>query len=89
MTDITIQRGEFSAGDMADQGAKAFRAGQPAWTRCEDGLPDDDSTVLIAFDDGEVWTGYIVAGRWRYVSGELITAARVTHWMDLPEPPHA
>lgn len=59
------------------------------WIPITDRLPDDDATVLIAMDDGEVWTGYLDAGLWRYVSGEPITFARITHWMDFPEPPHA
>ena len=59
------------------------------WISTTDRLPDDDSTVLIAMDDGEVWTGYIEASQWRYVSGEPITAARITHWMEFPEPPNA
>lgn len=59
----------------------------PKWTAADERLPDDDATVLIAMDDGEVWTAYLDAGQWRYVSGEPITAARITHWMDFPEPP--
>lgn len=49
-------------------------------------LPDDEQTVLICMDDGEVWTGYMEAGEWLYVSGDPM-AATVTHWMHLPAPP--
>ena len=51
-----------------------------------DQFPDDDLTVLLALEDGEVWTGFRDAGVWRYVSADLIEA-RVTHWSEFPEPP--
>jgi len=57
-----------------------------SWVPVDAKLPDDDQTVLIAMDDGEVWTGYMDAGQWLYVSGDPM-AARVTHWMNLPEAP--
>lgn len=55
-------------------------------------LPDDDMTVLIALSDGEVWTGFMDAGDWRYVSAELVdqgSGTKVTHWAEFPEPPNA
>ncbi|MFZ4539272.1 DUF551 domain-containing protein [Propionivibrio sp.] len=59
------------------------------WIDVNQALPDDDQTVLVAMDDGEVWTGYQDAGDWRYVSADLIASAKVTHWMDFPQPPGA
>ena len=59
------------------------------WIAVTDKLPDDDATVMIAMDDGEVWTGYMEYGEWRYVSGEPVAYASITHWMDFPEPPNA
>ena len=56
------------------------------WIDATKELPDDDICVLIALDDGEVWTGFLAAEEWHYVSGDLM-AAKVTHWMHLPEPP--
>ena len=50
--------------------------------------PDDEVTVLIALDDGEVWTGYHEGEGWLYVSGDPM-ASKVTHWKHLPEPPGA
>lgn len=38
------------------------------WTKCSDHLPDDEITVLLAFDDGEVWTGFRDGDDWRYRS---------------------
>lgn len=58
------------------------------WTPTAEALPDDESTVLIATEDGEVWTGYHEADAWFYVSGDQIGMA-VTHWMEFPEPPKA
>jgi len=50
-------------------------------------LPDDGTTVLLAFNYGEVWAGYLDAGDWRYVSSDLIEYRVVTHWMHLPAHP--
>lgn len=82
----------FSGHDMADNAAKAFREGAKnslAWISTAERLPDDEQTVLIAMDDGEVWIGYLEADQWRYVSSDPITCARITHWMEFPEPPNA
>lgn len=49
-------------------------------------LPDDDQTVLVHLDDGEIWTSFRDSGDWRYVSGELIEA-EILHWAEFPEPP--
>lgn len=58
-----------------------------AWIDAAQQLPDDDQCVLIALDDGEVWTGYHDGDDgWRYVSSDPL-GGRVTHWMQLPEPP--
>ncbi len=56
------------------------------WTPTTERLPDDEQTVLIVTDDGEVWTGYHEADAWFYVSGDQV-GLTVTHWMDFPEPP--
>lgn len=49
-------------------------------------LPDDDQTVLLHLEDGEIWTGFRDSGQWRYVSGDRIEA-EVLHWAAFPEPP--
>ena len=56
------------------------------WVDAAVELPDDDMAVLVALDDGEVWTGFRDAGQWRYVSADLIEAG-VTHWAEFPAPP--
>jgi len=43
--------------------------------------------VLIAMNDDDAWTGYVLGGVWRYVDGFPIEAERVTHWMRMPTPP--
>ena len=58
------------------------------WISTTTQLPDDDLTVLIALDDGEVWTGFRDGDDWRYVSADLVMQP-VTHWMQFPEPPAA
>jgi ParB/RepB/Spo0J family partition protein len=52
-------------------------------------LPDDDITVLAALTDREVWQLYRDGFGWRAMAGDLIDAARVTHWMHMPEAPLA
>jgi Protein of unknown function (DUF551) len=56
------------------------------WIDASQDLPDEEMTVLLALEDGEVWTGFLDAGIWRYVSADTI-AAKVTHWAEFPEPP--
>lgn len=58
------------------------------WKKVSDELPDDDVTVLIALADGDVFTGFLDAGDWRYVSADLIDVP-VTHWANFPYPPAA
>ena len=74
------------------------------WTDDASGmLPDDDITVLVALDDGEVWPAYYDSSPimttkscpvdpigWRYVTGERIESSRVVYWMPMPQhPDHA
>ena len=56
------------------------------WVDASKQLPDDDMTVLIALDDGEVWTGFMDSGVWRYVSADAIEGT-VNHWAEFPAPP--
>lgn len=58
------------------------------WVDARRELPDDDMTVLLALDDGEVWTGFMDAGIWRYVSADAIEST-VTHWAEFPDPPQS
>lgn len=58
------------------------------WIDARTTLPDDDMTVHVARDDGEVWTGFRDSGIWRYVSADPI-GVEVTHWMEFPDPPEA
>lgn len=60
-----------------------------SWTPVAERLPDDEALVLIALNDDDVWTGYLVAGEWRYVDSMPITQERVTHWMPMPVGPGA
>ena len=60
---------------------------EKAWTPVAEGMPDDELLVLIAVNDDDVWTGYRLAGTWRYVDGFPIENERVTHWMPMPALP--
>lgn len=58
------------------------------WTDMPSGqLPDDDITVLVALDDGEVWPAYRSAGLWLYVTGDEIQSAEVVYWAHMPAHP--
>jgi len=61
--------------------------GSVVWHRPSAEMPDDEETVLLALDDGEVWTGYHEAGEWRYVSADLCEAT-VVWWARFPDPPN-
>jgi hypothetical protein len=56
------------------------------WRCADEDLPDDDQTVLLHLQGGEVWTGFREAGEWRFVSADLISEP-VLHWAPFPEPP--
>ncbi|MBU0592471.1 MAG: DUF551 domain-containing protein [Gammaproteobacteria bacterium] len=58
------------------------------WIPVTEKLPDDEECVLIVTEDGEVWTGFLDAEQWRYVSADPVGLA-VTHWMRFPPPPSA
>lgn len=59
------------------------------WTPAAAALPDDDTLVLIALDNSEVWPAFRDYGRWCYVSGMPVEPAHVTYWMHLPPAPGA
>jgi len=42
------------------------------WNDAEVSLPDDETTVLVALADGDVWMGFRDGDDWRDVSAELI-----------------
>ena len=56
------------------------------WIKADKLMPDTDSSVLIATEDGEVEAGYDDGQDWRYLSGGKVEVV-VTHWMPFPEAP--
>ncbi len=56
------------------------------WHRCTEQLPDDETVVLLAFDDGEVWTGFRDGDTWRFVSADPVSCDPI-YWAHFPEPP--
>jgi hypothetical protein len=60
-----------------------------AWTPVSERLPDDETLVLIALNDDDVWTGFRDAGIWRYPDAMPIAEERVTHWSPMPAGPGA
>src|SRR5437763_9104026 len=57
------------------------------WKPVAERLPDDDTLVLIALNDDDVWTGFRDGEIWRYVDSMPIAAERVTHWAHMPAHP--
>jgi len=57
------------------------------WIPVTEKLPDDDLCVLIALADGEVFAGFMDAGRWRYVVSADLVKQTVTHWAAMPAGP--
>jgi hypothetical protein len=74
--------------DLGDQADLTDRVGDATviWMDAGAELPDEDMTVLVALADGEVWTGFLEGGDWRYVSGDRIEGA-VLFWADFPLAP--
>lgn len=55
------------------------------WIDVRDHLPDDETTVLVADRNGEVWQAWHEGHAWlEMTAGRLVG---ITHWADLPEPP--
>lgn len=57
------------------------------WIPVEQSLPDDDTLVLLAHDDTEVWPGWRDGECWRHLDAMPITTERITHWAHLPVAP--
>lgn len=57
------------------------------WNSIDTTVPDDETLVLLALDDGEVWPGYRDGDTWRDSGAMPLTEPRVTHWMHLPAAP--
>ena len=68
------------------------------WRSVDEDMPDDDQTVLVHTQEGEVWSAYFDAGQWRDESGAQIKGqwlnensdqllSPIVHWMPYPKPP--
>jgi hypothetical protein len=61
------------------------------WQDARIGLPDDEQTVLLLTDDGEIWIGFHDSGcqdsQWRYTSADPVRVG-VSHWAPIPEAPY-
>jgi hypothetical protein len=56
------------------------------WRSVDAELPDDEITVLLHLQSGEIWTGFLDGDTWRFVSADSISEP-VLHWAQFPEPP--
>ena len=81
-----VTRGFYLDSESAEKRSEKVMETKTIWFDAAVQLPDDETTVLIALDDGEVWTGYVEGDQWLYVTGDPMEA-KVTHWQHLPCPP--
>jgi hypothetical protein len=49
-------------------------------------MPDSDTDVIVATEDGHVEAGYHDGNDWRWISAGVVQIG-VTHWMPFPNPP--
>lgn len=57
------------------------------WIDVLDHLPDDETTVLVAYDGIDVASGFMDGGVWKYEGSGNPIEGTVTHWADLPTHP--
>lgn len=57
-----------------------------AWTHVDESMPDSDTDVILATQDGHVEAGFHDGQDWRWLSAGKVEIA-VTHWMPFPPPP--
>lgn len=77
-----------AAGEQVDPAAVAAALNSAAWIPVTEKLPDDDITVMIAGKmDEPVWLGFHDDTGW-YSVDAMPLRNMVTHWRNLPEPPH-
>ena len=56
------------------------------WIDAGEEMPDSDTDVIVATEDGHIEGGFHDGKDWRWVNASLIEID-VTHWMPFPEPP--
>jgi hypothetical protein len=56
------------------------------WINVGESMPDSDTDVIVATEDGHVEAGYHNGSEWRWLSAGIIEIP-VTHWMPFPNPP--
>lgn len=57
---------------------------QPKWISVCESLPEQNTAVIVAFDDGHVFQGMYAYNNWGLWDG---CTGKITHWMPLPEAP--
>ena len=56
------------------------------WTHVDAAMPDSDTDVIVATEDGHVEAGFHDGKDWRWLNAGII-AIPVTYWMPFPNPP--
>lgn len=65
-----------------------MKTAEVRWIEAAEELPDDEMTVLMHLEGGEVWTGFHEDGQWHYIGAETVRS-KVLHWAEYPEPPQS
>lgn len=58
-----------------------------AWISVAQSLPDKNTDVIVACEDGYVQAGYLEGRDWLWINSEKEIRIGVTHWRPFPEPP--
>lgn len=71
------------------EGLRDGAAGDPSigWVDAGVSQPDDDTLVLVCFNNSAVETGFFMHERWFGVNGRRFDAGWIRAWAHLPEPP--
>jgi hypothetical protein len=56
------------------------------WINVGEAIPDSDTDVIVATEDGHVEAGYYDGIDWRWLGAGVVQIG-VTHWMSFPNPP--
>ena len=61
-----------------------LRARVPKWISVKDGLPEENTAVIVATDNGIVFQCLYAYDGWDLWEGNEVN---ITHWQPMPQPP--
>lgn len=73
--------------ELAFQRGAEWADNNPNWVSVEEGLPEEQTTVIARHDWGEFFIGDYYPENNTLVKSNGRVTTYVTHWMPLPQPP--